>query len=188
MSAAGAISDRVRDIIPYTWTALLGETARYGPEALQRRIDLVKSQLFGTGAGYKIEDDEDQYPPAVAEYLAKLATLQIIPAGIELWMNKHTSVSTPGHAGAESANYPDRVQALKDLRDRLLIDAQNEGEALKDILDDLGRTPLRTGLPSPIVNTSHLDEVAPDPQTFGSPYAPYARDIDRSRPLARYGR
>lgn len=166
MPATGAISDRVRDILPWTWDALLNDADKYGPVSLQRRIDYVKAVVFGPLAFS--EENETNYDVLTQEYLAKLAALQLIPAGIEFWSNSSLSVSTQGYAGAEHATYPDRARMLEQLREQLLMEVRDLGELIAPYT--------RRRSSSPRVNTSADDMITEDPQSFELPGVPWNRE------------
>jgi len=163
MAATGAISEHVRDIIPFTWAAL-HKSEDYGPEALQRRIDLVKAHLFGTP---KAEDDEGEYNVLVQNFIAKWTVLDLVPAGIEYWMNASMSVTTQGHADAETVTYPDRVRALQDLATRLQGEVLRDRIELATLLAEEGRL-VRTHGSYPRVSTTG-PLVTPDPADFTPP-------------------
>jgi len=158
MPASGAISDRVRDLLPYTWSALLADP-KYGSESLQRRIDIVKLIVFGEPM--RDEDEEEDYPPIQQEYLATLSALQIIPAGIEFWMNSSISISTPGHASAESASYTDRAQRLRELSEELIARARQLAQ-----LADIPSVVVTAKNTAPLVDTTGA-LITTDPAEWG---------------------
>lgn len=154
----GVIAQRAKEVMPVTWTALQADS-RYGTVLMQGRVDYVKFRLFGTicadGAEASI------YNPLILDYVGKEVALQIIPAGIDYWMEQHLTAST--HGTQESVSYPDRVGALEKLQEWLI----REVRSLRPELDDVFIRRRKGGYPA-ISTTEPL--LTPDPQRFGKPF------------------
>jgi hypothetical protein len=160
MPVAGAIADRAQGVIPVTWDALAID-ARFGEPRLQDAIDLVKESVFGVVLAPAAESS---YPLLVLDYAAKLVALQLIPAGIDYWMNQEISVSATGTN--ENTTYESRVAALEKLRDQLITETRG---LAADVAALVGyRRPLSKSLP----RNSDIDTpfLTPSPSEFPRPY------------------
>lgn len=160
MPVTGAIADRAKGIIPVTWDALSLDT-RFGDARLQEALDLVKESVFGVVIAPAAESS---YPLLVIDYAAKLAALELIPAGIDMWANEPISVSATGTN--ENTTYESRIQALLKLREQLLAETRN---LAADVAALVGyRRPLSKSLP---LNSAMNDPfLTPAPQEFPRPY------------------
>lgn len=96
----------VQSLMPRTWVALRNADF-YGEALLTQRVQIAKyTALPNTLA----EADESTYSPLMREYIATLAAIEIVPAGIEYWMSEKIAVSTTGTQ--ETVSYTDRQLAL----------------------------------------------------------------------------
>jgi hypothetical protein len=115
----GPITNRIRTYIPATYDALSRATTVMGPELLQFAIDTVKHRLTGTVVS---ATTEVSYDPFIQDYIAKVATLRIIPAGADYWSDQLTGES----AREETINYPDRIASLWRIHERLLLEMRQD--------------------------------------------------------------
>lgn len=166
MPVAGAIAERTRRVFPVTWDALSSDP-RYGDGLLQDTVDLVKENLFGKVIDIGIEDT---FPLRVLDYAAKVIALELIPPGIDLWMNQPTSETTTGTN--ESTTYVDRADKLKQQRDALLAETRAgaaEMEALIAQITGFRPTRMTSGVPG--LSSINDDLLTPSPQEFQRQYA-----------------
>lgn len=102
----GLVARAVRSMIPTTWDAL-ARADYYGTSLLNERIRVAKEIALGPVLA---DSDESTLTALMREYLATLAAIEIIPAGIEYWMNQKIAVSTTGTN--ETTSFTDRQLAL----------------------------------------------------------------------------
>jgi hypothetical protein len=154
----GEISYQTRQLLPLTWDAL-SKDERYGDRMLRNRVDYIKYKLFSTVVTPAAE--ASVYNPLLQDYVSKEVALQIIPAGIDYWMNQHTTRSS--HGTQEAVSYPDRINALERLQEWLL----NEVRTLRPEFTDTF-TVRRRGRGPKVSNDDDL--ITPNPQEFGEPF------------------
>lgn len=119
--------------LPSTWIALQNLNT-YGDAVLQDKIEYVKYAILEEECTVAQEDDLDI---RVANYIAKNVVVQIIPAGIDYWLDQRVGVTIEtGAAAQENVRYEDRAQSLMDLYDRLLKEIAREKADIEDILDN----------------------------------------------------
>lgn len=161
MPVAGAIAERVQGILPVTWDALTRDP-RYGDGLMRQTIDYVKDSVFGEVVA---PEAESVYPMLTIDYAAKLAALEIIPAGIDFWMNEPISESATGTN--ENHSFTDRAAALRQLRADLL---EQTRLLAPDIQGLLGYRRV-SGRAVPLMDTIDTPLLTPDPTTFPRPFA-----------------
>lgn len=122
----GAIYRAAKSILPSTWDAL---EKRYGDALLQDHINASKLNVFGTEVSVA---DESTYDIRVILYIAKIVALCIIPAGIDYWLDQKIAIATSG--SNENSSYPDRIAALKELREQLIGEVSAERGVIESIL------------------------------------------------------
>lgn len=125
----GAVASQARQYLPVTWDAL-SQDQRYGDRFLQARVDTVKYRLFATVVNAVAE--ATTYDLFVLDFMGKVAVLQIIPAGIEYWSDRHISVSTTGTS--EVVSYPDRLKSLQALQEWLTVEVAKDWQDVQAIL------------------------------------------------------
>jgi hypothetical protein len=151
----GEISYQARQHIPLTWDALSTDS-RYGDRMLKSRTDYVKYHLFATVVSPLSE--ATIYNPLILDYAAKCLALQIIPAGIEYWMNQQTSVATSGTS--ESVTYPDRIKSLEAVKEWLTAEVVR-------LQPELGGSFVRRRkINLPGITPTGTDFRTPDPNTY----------------------
>lgn len=112
--AGESIAFFVRTLMPRTWEALRTESW-YGDQALDLRIRSARyTELPLTLA----EANESTYSFALKDFIAAVAALEIIPAGIEYWMRQKITKSATGTN--ENVTLIDPVASLKELEKRLM--------------------------------------------------------------------
>lgn len=176
----GAIADRTKIILPTTWDALV---QRLGATELQKEINTVK--LFVTGQNVA-ENDEDDYDLRVQSYLADVVALRLIPTGLDYWNSAKTSVSTAGGPAVEVATFQDRIEALKEIQEDLVVRIANNRGLIEELLDVPQILP-SYGVPS-VSDGGDIEEgfVTPLPTKHFRDYAFPGRRTDRYGWRSRY--
>jgi hypothetical protein len=152
----GAVADRVRTYIPVTYDALARATAVMGATLMEVTIDTIKYRLTGTVVSATLES---AYNPFALDYIAKVATLRIIPAGADYWSDQLTSET----AREESISYPDRINSLWRIHERLLLEMRQD----QPFFERLFPSKLRRGpLGMPRIDTNADDLLTLDPTKF----------------------
>lgn len=157
----GAIAARVRGIIPITWDALLLDP-RYGDALLQTAVNLGKESVTGTVV---VPIAESAYSLVVIDYIAKIITLELIPAGIDFWMNQPISESATGTD--ENHSFTERAATLAELRTALLKETRSKADEIGAILGFRRAS----GKSIPRLNTINDELLTPSPQEFPRPFA-----------------
>lgn len=160
MAVEGAIAESAKSTLPITWDALLTDS-RYGESLLTAKVDYVKEKLFGEVITV---GEEETYSLMVINYAAKLVALEMIPPGIDFWMNQPSSESATGTT--EVHTFVDRAEALRKLAERLLQEVRRD-EA--DVLALLNR-PRKSARSVPALSTIDDDLLTPSPQDFPRPF------------------
>lgn len=157
----GAIGDRAKQYIPFTWDAL-SRDSKYGDSALQGRVDAAKYDILGSSM--PAEGLESTLDLRVQEFLAKKSVVAIIPAAIEFWMNQPISQNLTGTQ--ESTSYTDRVRVLKDLLGQLLQEiAATEVDLPIPVVFNKGAKPMVSDGNSEILRSAN-------PHTFPQKFDP----------------
>jgi baseplate upper protein BppU len=167
----GAIYRRSKAIIPITWQAL--ETApEMGDAALQGRIEAIKLRLFNADVAV---EDEAALDLRVQEYIAKLACLEVIPTGVDYWLNQYQSVAITSGTN-EVTTYPNRIEALWKIYEKLLAQVKAD-QSYIDVIIGIPQTRPRSSVPG---TSPGIDEgfVTPNPNLN---FRDYAFDGDRTR-------
>lgn len=163
MPVAGVIAEAARGVLPVTWDALSRDTQRFGDDLLADAVDAVMDQMLGT---ILAPEEQDALPLRAVRFMGKMVALEIIPAGIDFWMNEPTSESAQGPN--ENHTWVDRAKQLESLADRLSIEKLRDMDA---ILALLGRKPALKTLPRMGISTSADDVLlTPSPREFPAPY------------------
>lgn len=134
----GAFYAQAKSHLPITWAHLEQEQ---GDAVLQNIVEVVKLKLFN--ATIAVEDEID-YDLRIQSYAGKCIALAVIPRAIDYWMNQHQSLSATGTN--ENVSFPDRIEALKALQERLLSDIAKERDEVEALIGVPTLMPL-TGVP-----------------------------------------
>lgn len=162
MALSGAIADRLRGLIPITWDALSNDP-RVGDAPLQSAIDVAKATVTGAVVNPTAEQN---YAVVVVDYIAKVAAIEITPAGIDYWMNQSIGFSSTGTN--ESLSYTDRARQLAEMRVVLVEETRTKQMEISKLIQywvDNGRAVPQ--LSSATINPFHL---TPSPEEFPRPY------------------
>lgn len=162
---AGTVSESVKNLMPLTWRALFA-ASYYGEARLLQRINVGKYKAFPSSVA---ESDESTWTVLMIEYAAMYAALEIIPAGIEYWMNQQTSVSTTGTN--ENVSFTDRANQLKDLAEWL----QKQVTMLASNPDVVGYLREPTDVPD-VSYPDDDDMLTSNPYDFPRAFSPHPND------------
>lgn len=94
----GAITERVATYVPATYQAMItnGDPLLFSAEDLQALADFVKVRLLGAAGIVDEADEGTVYSDILVTFLAKLTTIQYIPAAIDYWDSRLASEVVPG--------------------------------------------------------------------------------------------
>lgn len=173
-SGLGAVADYAKVYLGAAlFDGLLGD-ANYGSGFIALAIAAVKARLTTTPIDPSVESS---LPLAVASYIGKLAALELLPAVRSMVGNWEQSKSK-GADPMEVVTYPDRVQIVDRLQDRLLDQVRYEQTLAMSLMP----TPVMLEASGPDIDEEDSDRyVTPDPHDFPREWSfPY-----RDRWLAR---
>lgn len=168
MPVVGAIADRLKGLIPITWDALSNDP-RAGDAPLQSAIDVAKASVTGNVVATNLEVN---YPLVVIDYIAKVAAIELIPAGVDFWMNMSMAISSTGTN--ENISYVDRASRLDSLRAEFILERSKKEQEIAKLIGywvDNGRAVPQ--MSSATINPFHL---TPSPEEFPRPFiqTPYS--------------
>lgn len=160
MPLPGDIAERTRGLLPVTWDALEGDS-RYGVVLLATALEIAREAVLGKQT---TEAEEDILPRIVIDYVAKVAAIEIIPAGIDYWMSETIAVVTTGTN--ESETYTDRAAMLRELGKDLLLETRAKADAIAALVNfvPVGQ------VSRPLLNTVDDVLLTPSPQEFPRPF------------------
>ena len=160
----GAITDIVKQNVPASYRALVGNTIYdYELADLQNIAEGTQFRLYATIAG--VTQEASVFSRNQIELLGVITTMQFIPAAIDYWGDQLQSQNTSGTN--EDVSYFDRRPDLWKVWDRLAQRAQDLAEE-----EQINLVKLKAVLP----RVSYGDNgrgilVTPDPALFPLPYA-----------------
>ena len=160
----GAITDIVRQNVPASYRALVGNTIYdYQLTDLQNIAEGTQFRLYATIVG--VTQEESVFTRNQIELLGVLTTLQFVPAAIDYWGDQLQSQNTSGTN--EDVSYFDRRPDLWKVWERLAQRAEDLAEE-----EQINLVKLRAVLP----RVSYGDNgrgilVTPDPELFPLPYS-----------------
>lgn len=150
---ASPVGLAVKAIMPLTWRAL-SAASYYGESMLMSRVEVALHECFPQAVA---EASQSTYSPLMIEYAAKRAALEIIPAGIEYWMNQTNTISTTGTS--ETTSYTDRANQLRELA--------------KWLQAEVARLSMLPGLVDSLLPPGDLPEVADNTNDYMLTSSPY---------------
>lgn len=163
MPVTGAIADAARGVLPITWDTLVKDEA-FGDGLLQDAVDTVKEEVLGSVIEIEAEDD---LPLRAIRFMGRKIALELIPAGVDLWMNQPQQESATGVN--ENHLFVNRAAELRALAERLTTQINREEAS---ILALLGRPARSRNLPRPAISTPADDVlITPNPREFPRPFA-----------------
>lgn len=137
----GAIVDGVSDHMPITAEALKESTA-FGERRMQKIAELIQLRVLKE----KVTPDEEivAYELPLLDYFSKRVALELCTPGIDYWARQYktATVTSPN----EMKSYPDMIQALEKLRDRLVIELEENWRELPYFYPELKQ---RKSVPMP---------------------------------------
>lgn len=154
----GAIGIRTRRQVPSIWRTL-GDSENYGLPALTQTIEFVKVRELTNPLNIA---DEASLHPYVQEFLAKCVALELYVPAIDHWSDTRVSVKTE----RESAEYPDRLENLKELHAQLTAEVAAMRPRVLEILGPDSVSPPRARSMPKVNTTGPL--LSPDPAKFYS--------------------
>lgn len=157
------ITTRVRGILPVTWDAMSNDK-RVDDSVLVEAITYAETLYLGEEPDEATQAVMDRL---VVEFIAKYAAIAIIDPAIDYWMEKSQTVVTTGTN--ETTTYPDRIKALKELKESLTKEIAQLEPVVSPLIPVI-RT--RKGTSAPRMSTINAPLLTPDPQDFGAPYGP----------------
>jgi len=155
----GVITDIVRQTVPASYRALVGNTIYdYSNSDLQSIAEGVQYRLYATVAG--VTQESSTWTPNQIELLGVITTMQFIPAAIDYWGDQLASQNTSGTN--EDVAYFDRRPDLWKVWEKL---AQRAAELAEE--EQINLVKLKAILP----RVSYGDNgrgilVTPDPELF----------------------
>lgn len=137
----GAIVDGVSDHMPITAEALKQSPA-FGERRVQKIAELIQLRVLKE----KVSPDEEiiAYELPLLDYFSKRVALELCTPGIDYWARQYktATVTSPN----EMKSYPDMIQALEKLRDRLVIELEENWRELSYFIPGLKQ---RKSVPMP---------------------------------------
>lgn len=160
MALEGVIAERTRALLPITWDALATDS-RFGDDLLLTAIETAK---FSVAGEVVVPMAESAYSLFIRDYIAKVAVLNLIPAGIDYWMS--TSLTETTHGPDEEVTYADRAETLRKLYDIILREVKDKADEVAAVLG------FRFRSAKAVPKLSTIDDVflTPSPQEFPRPY------------------
>ncbi len=160
----GAITDIVKQNVPASYRALVGNTIYdYELTDLQNIAEGTQFRLYATIVGVTQEDTV--FTRNQTELLGVLTTMQFIPAAIDYWGDQLQSQNTSGTN--EDVSYFDRRPDLWKVWERLAARAQELAEE-----EQINLVRMKAVLPRVSYGDNGRDVlVTPDPWLFPLPYS-----------------
>jgi hypothetical protein len=146
-------------VLPLTWDALATDD-RYGEGLLAMALAIAREAVLGE---QPTDVEEDALPLLVVDYVAKIAVIEIIPAGIDYWMSQTIAVATSGTN--ETETYTDRAAMLRSLLQDLLAETRANADDIAALVGYHKPVAAR-----PRLNTINDVLLTPSPQEFPRPY------------------
>jgi hypothetical protein len=164
-SAAAATPTGLGLVADYTKMALGGAIfeglrgdSNYGDTFIGLAIEAVKHRVMSAPPDTA---SEGVLPVVLLSYLGKLSALELMGA-VRTMVGEWLQSKSTGADPTEIATYPDRVQILKDLQDRLLDEARNEQALAISMVD----SPNLLSLDAPDIDEDDCLRVTHDPRHF----------------------
>lgn len=157
------ITTRVRNILPITWDAMTSDS-RVDDSVLTDPV-LYAEMLFLSNE--PTDDEQKEMNRLVVEFIAKYATVELIPSAIDYWLEQKLSVVTTGTN--ETITYPERIRALEKLKGSLLAELARLEPIVAPLIPAIQT---RRGASAPRLSSINDDLLTPSPQDFGPAYGP----------------
>lgn len=137
----GAIVDGVSDHMPITAEALKRD-ARFGERRMQKIATLIQLRVLKEAVSP--EEEIVTYELPLLDYFSKRVALELCTPGIDYWARQHRTATTQGPT--EITSFPDMIAALEKLRDRLVIELEENWRELSFFVPELKQ---RKAVPMP---------------------------------------
>lgn len=137
----GAIVDGVSDHMPITAEALKKSPA-FGERRMQKIATLIQLRVLKTYVSPDLELSTYELP--LLDYFSKRVALELCTPGIDYWARQHKTATTQGPT--EITSFPDMIQALEKLRDRLVIELEENWRELAYFVPEIKQ---RKAVPMP---------------------------------------
>lgn len=121
----GAIVDGVSDHMPITADALK-KSSSFGERRMQKIATLIQLRVLKS----YVQPDEElkAYELPLLNYFSKRVALELCTPGIDYWSRQHKTATTQGPT--EITSFPDMIQGLEKLRDRLVVELEENWREL----------------------------------------------------------
>lgn len=137
----GAIVDGVSDHMPITAEALK-KSSSFGERRMQKIATLIQLRVLKEA----VAPDQEiiSYELPLLDYFSKRVALELCTPGIDYWARQHRTATTQGPT--EITSFPDMIVALEKLRDRLVIELEENWRELSFFIPELKQ---RKSVPMP---------------------------------------
>lgn len=177
-SGMGAVADYVRMNLGGETFKGLRNSPDYGAGEITRAIEVVKARVMKTPVATL---DEATLPVLVIDYLAILASLELVTAARDFWGSVANQIST-GAEQTEIVTYANRAGLVKELRDDLM---RRLHEAQRLALPLIANPVLPASVDGPDIDeVEDMRRTTADPRSFPSAEDfPYPADFVDSTPI-----
>lgn len=137
----GAIVDGVSDHMPITAEALKKSPA-YGERRMQKLAELIQLRVLKES----VQPDQEiiSYTLPLLDYFSKRVALELCTPGIDYWARQHKTETV--QSPTEIVSFPDMGKELEKLRDRLVIELEQDWRELPYFYPELKQ---RKSVPMP---------------------------------------
>jgi hypothetical protein len=149
----GAIVDGVSDHMPVTAEALK-RSPTFGERRMQKIATLIQLRVLKEAVSPNQEIVAYELP--LLDYFSKRVALELCTPGIDYWARQHRTSTTQG--STEIASFPDMIQALEKLRDRLVIELEENWRELSFFVPELKQ---RKAIPMPASSLEFYEQPEP---------------------------
>lgn len=156
--ALEGIAKRLHGIIPRTLDMLLSEGATFGEERVKERVAVAKALVLGDSP-----PPDNELPLLVQDFIAKVAAIELLGAGIDEWMDKPITKNTSG--SAEVVTWEERLDSLRKRKAELIT----EVAGLEPDISVIVKRSRKKGIPG--LTTLNDPMITPDPLLFPPAYA-----------------
>ena len=137
----GGIADGAADHLPVTYERLRSDPT-FGERRIQKYATLIQLRVLDT---YCQPDEEiTNYSLPLLDYFSKRLAFELVSPGIDYWGRQHKTITAQGPT--EISSYPDMIQTLERLRERLRKELEQDWRDLRFFLPSL---PQRKSIPMP---------------------------------------
>jgi hypothetical protein len=128
----GAIADGVADHMPTTYEALRSDSS-FGERRIQKIATLIQLRVLKS---YVQPDEEISiYELPMLDYFSKRVALELCTPGIDYWGRQLRTQTAQNPT--EISSFPDMIAALEKLRDRLVVELEENWRELQFFVPEL---------------------------------------------------